>query len=90
VAARELRFPSTGATARVVGGRGMWWDRRWLTLVLDDTKEEGTGRPALFSRPPAVSCCRLQQLLLLNLLQEAFPVTGADGLRTYVLPPYPD
>jgi hypothetical protein len=23
-AARELRFPSTGATARVVGGRGMW------------------------------------------------------------------
>jgi hypothetical protein len=50
-------FPSTGATTRGVGGRGTWWDRRWLTLVLDHAKEEGNGGPALFSRPPAVSRC---------------------------------
>jgi hypothetical protein len=37
--------------------RGTWWDRRWLTLVLDHAKEEGNGGPALFSRPPAVSRC---------------------------------
>jgi hypothetical protein len=58
----QRRRGSSGFRARArrreaLGGRGTWWDRRWLTLVLDHAKEEGNGGPALFSRSPAVSRC---------------------------------